>query len=75
MARKKMSFGALKALLEGLAMVVLALLGWFFAVPEFGAFGVVWTIAAAGVAAVDLYRALIKSRWMRKEPPEEENKP
>ena len=57
-----MSRGARQALVEGLIMAVLAVLGWFYAIPKLGVFGVLWTGAAGGIALIDLYRALIKSR-------------
>ncbi len=60
--KKPMSRGARQALVEGLIMAVLAVLGWFYAIPKLGMFGVLWTVAAGVIALIDLYRALIKSR-------------
>ena len=38
--KKSMSRGARQALVEGLIMAVLAVLGWFYAIPKLGLFGV-----------------------------------
>ena len=67
--KKTMSRGAKQALVEGLIMAVLAVLGAVYGVPKLGMFGVVWVVAAGAIALVDLYRALIKSRRMGRNAP------
>ena len=36
------------------------LIGIFFAIPTFGAFGIIWTLVAAGITAVNGYNAFSK---------------
>ncbi len=67
--KKTMSRGAKQALVEGLIMAVLAVLGAVYGVPKLGMFGVVWVVAAGAIALVDLYRALIKSHRMGRNAP------
>ena len=67
--KKTMSRGAKQALVEGLIMAVLAVLGAVYGVPKLGMFGVVWVVAAGAIALVDLYRDLIKSRRMGRNAP------
>ena len=67
--KKTMSRGAKQALVEGLIMAVLAVLGAVYGVPKLGMFGVVWVVAAGAIALVDLYRALIKGHRMGRNAP------
>lgn len=41
----------------GIVGVIFVLLGLFVVIPNFGVFGILWTLVAAGIAGMHLYRA------------------
>lgn len=41
----------------GVVGVIFVLIGLFAVIPMFGAFGILWTLVAAGIAGMHLYRA------------------
>ena len=59
MSRKRITYRPSKAqsILGGVVGGLFVLLGIFVVIPSFGLFGIVWTLAAAGIAATNLYHA------------------
>lgn len=41
----------------GIVGVIFVLIGLFVAIPTFGPFGILWTLIAAGITGMNLYRA------------------
>ena len=41
----------------GVVGVIFVLIGLFVAIPTFGPFGILWTLIAAGITGMNLYRA------------------
>lgn len=63
MSRKRITYRPNKAssALSGGVGVVFILIGLFVAIPMFGAFGILWTIIAVGITAVNLYQGFGKN--------------
>ena len=60
--RKRITYRPNKAsgVVGGIMGGVFVLIGIFVAIPTFGAFGVLWTLIAAVIAGLSLYRAFMK---------------
>ena len=50
-----------QAVFGGVVGVIFVLIGLFVAIPTFGAFGILWTLIAAGIAGMNFYQAFGKS--------------
>ena len=61
--RKRVYYKPSKAsgLVGGVIGGIFVLIGIFFAIPVFGAFGVLWTLVAAVITCVSLYQAFGKT--------------
>ena len=46
-----------ESVFAGIVGVIFVFIGLFFAIPTFGPFGILWTLVAAGIAGMHLYRA------------------
>lgn len=59
MSRKRITYRPSKgeSIFAGVAGLVFVLIGLFVVIPIFGAFGILWTLLAAGIAGTHLYRA------------------
>lgn len=57
--RKRITYrpGKGESAFAGVVGVIFVLIGLFVAIPTFGAFGILWTLVAAGIAGMHLYRA------------------
>ena len=62
MARKRVTYRPSKTggVFGGVAGGIFVLIGLFVVIPTFGAFGVLWTLFAAGIMAANLYQAFGK---------------
>lgn len=57
--RKRITYRPSKgeSVFTGVVGVIFVLIGLFVVIPTFGAFGILWTLIAAGIAGMHLYRA------------------
>ena len=46
-----------ESVFAGVMGAIFVLIGLFFVIPTFGPFGILWTLVAAGIAGMHLYRA------------------
>ncbi len=62
MAKKRVTYRPSKTggVFGGVAGGIFVLIGLFVVIPTFGAFGVLWTLFAAGIMAANLYQAFGK---------------
>lgn len=57
--RKRVTYRPSKgeSVFAGVVGAIFVLIGLFFVIPTFGPFGILWTLVAAGIAGMHLYRA------------------
>ena len=60
--RKRVTYRPSKsqAVFGGVVGVIFVLIGLFVAIPTFGAFGILWTLIAVGITAMNFYQAFGK---------------